>query len=103
MARVGGRRGFSLGRALGSLLLALAVVGCDADYIVGATGLHLLDSPKVGAAPFAVALGDLDGDGAWDAAVLDATPQLCTLQGNNDGTLTRRRCVLLAEPASEAR
>lgn len=75
------------------------LLGCTEEYVVGATGLTAIPGGPLRTAPLAVALGDLDGDGAVDAAYLDATPQLCTLRGHNDGTLTAGVCVALAEPA----
>jgi hypothetical protein len=56
--------------------------------------------PRVGSGPFAVALADLDGDDVLDAAFLDATPQLCTLHGQNNGKLTLVACVPLTEAAT---
>lgn len=87
--------------ALGLLLASAAgLCGCDAQYVVGALGLVRVPGPRVGTAPIAVALGDLDGDGAIDAAVLDAGTQLCTLRGHGDATLTAAVCVPLQEPAA---
>lgn len=88
--------------ALGLLLAGAAglFLGCDARYVVGALGLVLVPGPKIGTAPIAIALEDLDGDKALDAAVLDAGTQLFTLHGNNDATLTTAACVQLPEPAT---
>lgn len=79
---------------------AAALCGCDAQYVVGATALLAAPGPRIGTSPIAVALGDLDGDGALDAVILDAETQLCTLRGHNDGTLTTAVCVPLVEPAA---
>jgi hypothetical protein len=95
-ARPGRRQGLAL--AAGALTALCA--GCDAEYVVGALGLAAPVAVRVGSGPLAVALADLDGDGAVDAAVLDATPQVCTLRGHNDGTLTPAACVPVAAPAA---
>ncbi len=68
--------------------------------MVGAAGLTALPAAVVATAPIAVALGDLDGDGALDAAYLDAAQKVCTLRGHGDGTLTPAVCVALTEPAA---
>ena len=86
---------------LGLLLAGAAgLLGCDAQYVVGALGLVSVPGPHIGTTPIAVALGYLDDDDALDAAVLDAGTQLCTLHGNNDATLTAAVCVPLPEPAA---
>ena len=85
--------------ALG-LGLGAGLWGCDAQYVVGAKGLVELLGLRLDAAPLAVALGDLDGDGALDGAVLLATQQLCVLHGQRDGSLGPGVCVPLAEPAA---
>ncbi len=91
----GRRRAWALGLVLGAGLW-----GCDAQYVVGAAGLIELPGPRLDAAPIAVALGDLDGDGALDGAVLLATQQLCVLRGQGDGSLAPGVCVPLAEPTA---
>lgn len=89
------------GGALCLLLVGAAGLwGCDAKYVVGALGLMPVRGASIGSAPIAVALGDLNGDHALDAAVLDAGTQLCTLLGHDDGTLRDPDCVSLAEPAA---
>ena len=79
---------------------ALGLGGCDQEYVVGASGLTAIPGAAVVSAPTAVALGDLDGDGALDAAYLDAASQVCTLRGHSDGSLVPAVCVPLGEPAA---
>jgi hypothetical protein len=78
----------------------VALLGCSEEYVIGSIGLAAMPGAAIHTAPLAVALGDLDGDDAVDAAYVDATPQLCTLRGHSDGTLTPESCVPLAEPAA---
>ena len=91
----GRRRAWALGLGLGAGLW-----GCDAQYVVGAAGLVELPGARLDGVPIAVALGDLDGDGALDGSVLLATQQLCVLRGQRDGSLAPGVCVPLAEPAA---
>lgn len=84
----------------------LLLGGCAAEHIIGSAGLLAAETyPGLSSGPAAlaaVAVGDFDGDGRQDVALLDGTAaELCFFAGKGDGTLLSPRCQTMAALRAE--